>query len=662
MQDGKAHPNTMKSINTMKNTKITKNQNPDVCPQTPNTPPQADFKEIMAENRRRNEALKTVYDPIAGIGCYGEREERIIKGKTYYLPKTMLENHKINKYTPLNKVEKLRIKYDFEFWCARCVTIKDKTSARNIKFTLNAPQRRVLACLEDMRTAGEPIRLILLKARQWGGSTLVQIYMSWIQIVHCTNWNSLICGHLKDTSSAIKGIYTRLLREYPESLSDEPMTFRPFERSRNVSEITSRSCLVATGSAESQESIRGFDISMAHLTEVSFWRNSTQKSPENVVRAVCGSIALLPLTVIVMESTANGVGNYFHTEWLRAKAGQSDKTPVFVPWYEIEIYRSKVRNAQKLWNSLDEYELKLWEKGLTLEMIAWYHAKRKEYNCHTQMMSEYPTDDIEAFTNTGNNVFSLSDIERLREHCHQPQWTGELEGKGREGKAALANLRFTKTPNGKLQIWRKPAAIPSGRSNRYIITVDVGGISDSADYSVISVIDRHSPMKKPEVVAQWRGHTYHDLLAWKAAQLAKWYHNGLLVIESNTLETEFTEGDGSNYILDLVNDVYTNFYWREPSASAPEKARKLGFHTNRRTKEQVIYSQMRVLRDNLYIEHEAQALDEYSCYEKQPNGSYGAMKGRHDDILMTRCIGLFVAQEEAKKDSRRQSTRTLKRQ
>lgn len=623
-----------------------------------------DFNAIRAENNRRKSALTSDYDPITGKGCYGKRKAVSIQGKTLYLPITMLNENHISQYTPQKEVESIRIRYDFEYWCARCVIIKDKTSARNINFTLNSPQRRVLAMLEDMRTASKPIRLIMLKARQWGGSTLIQIYMAWIQIVHCSHWNSLICGHLKDTSSAIKGIYSRLLKEYPKVLNecDVPMTFHPFEKSRNVSEITGRNCLVVTGSAESQESIRGFDIAMAHLTEVAFWRTTAQKSPENVVRAVCGSIALLPLTVIVMESTANGVGNFFHTEWLRAKAGQSDKVPVFVAWHEIEIYRSHVDNIESLWKELDDYELDLWNKGLTLEMIAWYHAKRKEYNSHTQMMAEYPTDDIEAFTNTGKCVFNIADIERLRNNCYPAPHIGEVESDNREGVNAMKNLKFVETPGGKLQVWHMPDHSLQNKKNRYIITVDIGGISDSADFSVITVIDRHSHAGKPEIVAQWRGHTYHDLLAWKAAQIARWYCNGLLVIESNTLESEFTEGDGSNYILDLVNEMYTNFYWREPSPSAPEKSHRIGFHTNRRTKEQVIYSQMRILRDNLYIEHDIQALDEYSCYEKQPNGSYGAMKGRHDDILMTRCIGLYIAFEENKKDLKRRDTALLKRQ
>ena len=51
---------------------------------------------------------------------------------------------------------------------------------------------------------GRPVRVILLKARQWGGSTLVQMYLAWMQLVRHQGWNSLICGHLHATSKGIK--------------------------------------------------------------------------------------------------------------------------------------------------------------------------------------------------------------------------------------------------------------------------------------------------------------------------------------------------------------------------------------------------------------------------------------------------------------------------
>lgn len=597
---------------------------------------------LTAENERRNNALVTDYDPLTGIGCCGDRTAiTLARGrKTVFVPTEMLSDPDFRQRMPWKEHAKLRIKYDFEFWCAECVTIKDKLSSRNTRFRLNAPQRRLLAELEKMRTARRPIRLILLKARQWGGSTLVQIYMAWMQIVLHRQWNSLICGHLKDSAASIKGIYNRVLANYPKDYTtgSEQMRFRSFEKSRNVSEITTRGCLVATGSAESQEAIRGYDIAMAHLTEVAFWRNTPQKSPDSLIRSVCGSVALIPDSIVVLESTANGVGNYFHTEWLRSKAGLSDKVAVFVPWYEIEIYRRRVDDVMALWRSLDDYERRLWENGLTLEMLHWYHQKRKEYSSHSLMKAEYPSNDIEAFALSGRMVFDSTLLDHLRRDCLPPVAVGELQGDAVNGRECLSGLHFVESESGMLKLWKMPDTISEPTKNRYIVVVDVGGIGRSADYSVIAVIDRLSFVGKPEVVAQWRGHIDHDRLAWKAAQIAKWYNNGFLVIESNTLETDGTNVAG-NYILNVIARSYSNLYRRNNS-------NVYGFHTNTSTKPCAVYELIRQVRDHLYVERDADAIDEMSWFEMKSASSYGAIDGRHDDILITRAIAFYVIMEK----------------
>ena len=48
------------------------------------------------------------------------------------------------------------------------------------------------------------------------------------------------------------------------------------------------------------------------------------------------------------------------------------------------------------------------------------------------------------------------------------------------------------------------------------------------------------------------------------------------------------------------------------------------------------------MRDGSYTERDPMALDELASYELQPNGSYAAADGNHDDILMTRAIALHV--------------------
>lgn len=644
-------------------------------------------------NRLRNERLKRFYSPLTGEGSdTGDRRPVQLPDAPIplqYIPAAMCDEPLVQQLiragsltrylqqqgtefpdssrtpapdgevdegdpSPLDNLWRewirVRIRYDFEFWAFSFVRIKDKLGAEDIPFTLNRPQRRILGMLEEMRTTNRPIRLILLKARQWGGSTLIQIYMAWIQLVHRRNWNSVICAHIKESAANIKGMYSKLLANYPDWLLEggKPK-FRPFERMANTSVIVGRDCRVTIGSAESQESVRGIDAAMAHLSEVAFWRNSRMKSPEQLVRSVCGSIMLLPYSMVVMESTANGTGSYFHQECERAKRHESDKQFAFVPWFEIEMYAIPVDDYDAFIATLNDYERMLWERGATLEAIAWYRQKRKEYARHTDMMAEYPSDDIEAFCYSGERVFDPTLVEKLRRGCCAPRFVGDIHGKELTGREALESIELEAKPGGPLQIWEYPAEKHEIR-DRYLAVVDIGGRSDVADYSVIAIFDRYWMLEggPAEVVAQWRGHIDHDLLAWKSAQLAAYYQNALLVIESNTLETEHDDSEHSAYLLDTLSRYYENLYARQapPDSIGQRPASRWGFHMNRATKVLVIDAQRSALREGAYIEHDAQACYEHDVFERKPNGSYGAMEGHHDDILITRCIGNYICSRD----------------
>lgn len=593
------------------------------------------IKKITEENARRNLALDVPYDPVTGEGCCGERVE--VGGR--WLPAAMVNEHPEWESLQEEELNRLRIRYDFEFWATTCATIKDKTSGRCINFRLNAPQRRLLSVMEGERTACRPVRIILLKARQWGGSTLVQMYMAWLQIVIHRQWNSLICGHLKQTSYAIKRMYNTLLRNYPPEYVDDgvKLEFRNFEGSSSVQQLCGRDCLLVLGSSRSEDAVRGYDIALAHLTEVAYWSSTPMHSPEDVVRSVSGTVSLMPDTVVVYESTANGVGGFFYDEWIRAKAGQCDKIAVFVPWNEIEIYRCPVEDVEALWQSLDEYERDLWDNGCTLEMINWYHNKRREYPSHSHMMAEFPSNDLEAFAGSGSCVFDVNALEAFAADVTPPPVTGDISGDYMSDR----NVAFYPSPTGLFAMWRDrdPLASPG----RYMVVVDVGGRSAKADYSVILVMDTHNdmPNSRPEVAAQWRGHIDHDLLAWKALQTARYYNNARLVIESNTLETENTDCDAGEFILDTIAKRYSMLYRRAN--------KKPGFQTNRHTKPRAIYALIQAVRERGYIERDREAINEMATYERNKKGKFEAMEGHHDDIVMTRAIALAVMAEDAGK-------------
>jgi len=606
--------------------------------------------DILAENlRRKQELAGDSYDPLLGVGCWGDR----VEAGGCLVPREVLA--RCPQYASLEPVEqqRQRIREDFEFWCARCVTIKDKMSGRNVPLVLNRPQRRLLAVMEEQRVAGRPVRVILLKARQWGGSTLVQMYMAWMQLVRHSGWNSLICGHLQATSKSIKRMFNLLLRHYPRELLDEDAgqpRFSKLEGQPNVQQLEGRDCLVITGSSRSEDAVRGYDIAMAHLSEVAFWKESAMHCPDDVVRSVCGSIALKADTVIVLESTANGVGDYFHDEWLRAEQGLSDKQPLFVPWYEIGMYAMAVDDPQALWQSMDEYEHRLWEAGRTLEQINWYHHKRKEYRGHQLMMAEYPSSASEAFSTTGNCPFDRKMLDDLAATCNLPPvLVGDIQGDGQQGLAAKRNIHLVRLENGLLKVWEMPER-NKPIEVRYVVVVDVGGRADTSDYSVIAVWRVGDQSRHPAIVAQWRGHIDHDQLGWKSMQLAKYYNDAALVIECNTLINEAARVGESEYILQEVHKVYGRIY--------KYGGKTLGFHTNVKTKRKAITALIMAVRDGKYIERDIDAVNEMRDYQ-EINSRYAARPGKHDDILMTRAIGLLVMQEKAVNGEEQSPSRSL---
>ena len=662
-------------------------------------------KEILEENERRLEANNAPFNPVTGLGSVGEREKVSIAGfpiPTQWLPTSMMSIPLVKElaacgsldafmsgfiskdYTDddrlkvIEKFVRLRCRHDFAFWAAVYVWIKNKGGGEDVLFRLTRPQRRFVERLEQLRLADKPIRLILLKARQWGGSTTSQIYMAWLQLCHKVGLNSLIIAHQTSGSDEIRDMFNRMLDSYPVGMRYRMgAAYNPAEpklvgvgMSGLIHSVPQRNCKIKIGTAKNPDSCRGGDYNLVHCSEVGVWEATEKKTPEQIVRSACSGVLYKPYTMIVYESTANGTGNFFELEYSAAKKGESQFESMFVSWFDIDQYSLEFESEQKriefalgLWNgrlrdsaSSDreepgKYLYWLWEIGATLEAINWYVIERAKYHDHGDIASEYPSDDIEAFVHSGARVFDKYNVDKLRKSCKPPKYIGDVYADKDTGKNAFRNIRFAKDAQGELWIWSMPEIDPDEIvTDRYLAVVDIGGRSNKADWSVITVFDRLFMAEggKPVVVAQWYGHIDIDLLAWKAGQIAAFYDDALLVIESNTLETHDKErqvdGDQSQFVLNQLGGVYPNLYARSsPEDSIIEgKPVKYGFHTNINTKPMIVSTLVKVVRESSYIERDSRCLDEYITYEKKQNGSFGAIKGKHDDLLMTRAIGLHI--------------------
>lgn len=639
-----------------------------------------DLDSVIEENLRRLDEINTPYDPYVGTPYCDDipRVRLDIPDAPFphmWIPKDMehesivkvlrkagtlaeagrginggaaKENKSIEIWIQFCKT---RCKYDFEFWAATEIIIEHKITLMDVPFVINRAQRYYLSKLEHLRRAGKPIFIILLKARQWGGSTLTQFYMVWIQMMWKKNWNSVICADVDDQALNVLGMFKKAIENYDTMITGgRPIKFVPYMGMDATRVIADRGCRISVGSVQHPDKIRSHNITMAHLTEVGLWSDTLHHSPKKLMASLSGSIMPKPYRLKVVESTARRVGDYFHKLWQNAVKGKNEYNPVFVAWFMIDFYTKKVKDYKEFIKSMTAYEKFLFGLGATLEAINYYRDLPAQFiEDPSALFNEFPSTPDEAFQSTGSNFYPYEYVEELRKGVCDPIKVGDIVGNERDGKEALKNVHFVEESNGRLKIWLDKDNKPP-MMHRYLVIVDIGGKGKKSDNSVICVMDRywmHEPGGLPEVAAEWCGHIDHDLLAWKAAQIATYYDNALLVVESNTLEMEGTEGNHLATLLSEIAEVYDNMYCRNKQEQLVKGGiARYGFHTNTSTKPLVCDFELKVLRDGLYIEHCAEAVDEHRTFENKDDGTLGAVEGCHDDRHITRAIGNYFCYHE----------------
>lgn len=629
---------------------------------------ESEVKSIIEENRRHNEALFSEYDPLTGVGSPIERVRLNLAddGRHILIPKyiasasafaEMLQYPNLEEYIQARHlsrddvhdvITRLRIKYDFEFWAATCATIFDKTSGQEVKFKLRKAQRKLLKVLVETAFALRPIRIILVKARQWGGSTLIQLFCSWIQLFHRKNWNSVIATHIEEAARNIRGMYTLMAERHPKDIQE--VRFRAFEGSSKNKQIVDRGCVIYIGSMERPNSLHSGNYKLVHCSEVGYWRETTLHKPSDFVNAFEGSVPLEPFTMVALESTAKGTGNFFHTTWINAMKGENAYTPVFVAWWEIDMYYLPFASHDEMYafaESLTTYEQYMFSLGATLEGIHWYREKRKSFENDWDMQEAFPTTADEAFVTSGRKAHHPLHIKQMETFTKKPAFIGEMFADAPSGAEAInKSLEFKEVAKGEFWVWKKPDTTRL-YNNRYVVSLDIGGSAAKADWSVIRVLDRLPMMNGgvPEFVATYRFHMDQDLTAWRAVQVAKYYCNALLVVESNSLNRFQTEGNFTSTVLDIIAHVYPNLYYRDdPTKLVEGRPTHYGFHTGK-NKSEIVSIMNAGLRDMGFIERDQRMLDECGWYELKKDGSYGAIDGQHDDIYMSSGINLWVSQK-----------------
>ena len=660
------------------------------------------IQEIIAENIRRNGKLDATYNPYSGEGSPIERKKvSFSDSPDLYLPVPMftlpdieefqdeeeeqkyaehctflnilkfdsLEDaaiaYDVTKDIIVTLINNVRFVFDFEFWAAYCIKILDKDSFQQVPFILRSAQRKLLKEMEDMRLNNIPIRIVLLKARQWGGSTLVQMYMMWIQQVHKRSWHMAVCAHEDGAANNISEMYKNAAKNYPKDV--DTITFRPYARSPKNTVNVERGGIIGVGSVNNTDQFRSYNYAMAHFSEVGIWKDTPARTAGSLIASLKETVPDNPLTLIVEESTAKGI-NYFYDSWKRAVSGKSRYRAVFVAWFEIDRCRLNLtETVEEFWNGLSEYDRTLWALGATLEGIKWYnHHKADRYLEEESkgsffseflMHSENPSTPEEAFASAGEKRFKLEYILAMEKDCRKYEFKGDVSAASSQGKKALDRISFVENrTSGNLRIWSMPD--PDTKClNRYCAYADIGGVWRGADYSVLVIIDRYWMLEggDPEVVAVWHGHMDKDLFAWKCAQICTIYDNALLAIETNSYDKDRRHDDHFLTVVDKIADYYPNLYTRtDPEKVGDDYVPRWGFQMNKKTKPVIIdslhaASRERYLKDNdqqesyCVIVRDARIVNQMKWFEIKTDGSLGAIEGEKDDLVVSLAGAFWIA-------------------
>jgi hypothetical protein len=303
-------------------------------------------------------------------------------------------------FTAEQIAKKKELKNNLELYAKTCLWIRTKHGHIE-PFIFNRAQKYIHSKLEAQRGGTGMVRALILKGRQQGVSSYVGGRF-FHRVTHQRGCQAFILTHLQD---ATDNLFKMAKRYYDHC----PVWIKPDITLSNVKELRfgGIDSGYKVGTAENKSIGRSATIQLFHGSEAAFWSHADEHAS-----GIFQAVPTLSGTEIILESTANGVGNFFHQQWQMAEAGISDYKAVFVPWYWQEEYRSEVPEDFVL--SPEEIEL-VEHYGLTHDQLAWRRMKILNLSVSgvdglKVFKQEYPNTSVEAFQLTGDDTYISSEI------------------------------------------------------------------------------------------------------------------------------------------------------------------------------------------------------------------------------------------------------------
>lgn len=505
------------------------------------------------------------------------------------------------------------------------IKIRDK-AGKIIDLKINQGQQKLYDAIKEQHNQGKPIRIIVLKARQIGFSTLTESII-FKNTATKFNVNAGIITHKEEATTNLFNMSKRMYDNLPDNM--KPSLKRSnakeliFDNDQGTGLKSKIKCMTAGSSGVG----RSDTFNYLHISELAFWGNNAKETTIGLFQAVPN----LPNTMIVIESTANGF-EYFKELWDMAVKGESDFIPVFVGWNELTDYQMPYTGFE-----LTEEEKELQRiYNLSLEQLQWRRWCINN-NCggdEQQFKQEYPINPQEAFISSGNCIFDKQIVINRVQELPKPLKIGYFEYKYDDTMPAgkkITDIRWVNDKNGYIEIYEVPNIY------KYCIGGDTAG--EGSDWFTGHVLNA----KTGKQVARLRHQMDEDLYVRQMYCLGYYYQyknqrTGVITPALMCIESNFSSFPNK----ELVRLGYSNMFVREKEDKYTGIMDKsYGFKTTSLTRPVIIAELVKIVRESVELINDKLTLEEMLTFVRNEKGRPEAQQGAHDDLVMGLAIAYY---------------------
>lgn len=502
-------------------------------------------------------------------------------------------------------------------------------SGKIIQLKLKPAQEELYNIIKQQTEEGKPVRIVILKARQLGFSTVIE-GMYFQDAATRSNVRTLIVAHDQEST-------TNLFKMNKLFFDELPTWLQPMQKASNAKEIlfenptrdleekvrnpgfrSSIRCVPAAGSGVGRSST----LTNVHASEVAFWRDM-----DETFTALLQAVPDDKNTSVIIESTPNGF-NAFKDFWDGAVSGKNGFLPLFFPWFMEPGYRKEV-DPGTVWT---EEEKTLKETyNLDDKQLAWrrWCIKTNFTGQEEKFKQEYPSCPEEAFLMSGNPFFN-NEIVIMRINAEEPEFVRGRYVYEEDAAGKPINWSFTEDINGEIVMWQRPEErVP------YVIGGDTAG--DGSDRFTGHNLDNTTGNQVAQLLYDGGSELYYTQQLYC---LGMDYNKALIGVEINF----------STYPEKKLEEwQYPRLFIREKvdDSRGQLDTYKLGWKTDSRTRPLILANLQTVISQTPDMITSKDLLREMLTFIRNKDMRPEAAPEAHDDLVMAAAIAHQIRYQQS---------------